>query len=169
MMPMLQHFGVGSIPWSPLAGGREPFSPVPPPHLLVMLSVLALCRFLSLYSLCPAALTYKHAMLTSELARPATGTEPTERAKENPNWKMPDTTHPVINKVQEIAEKRGVSMAQVALAWSLAKPFVSAPIVGTTSIDKLEDLIKGCEVELTDEEVKAIDELYKPLPVMGHS
>lgn len=60
-------------------------------------------------------------------------------------------------------------MAQVALAWSLSKPYVSAPIVGTTSIDKLEDVIKGCQVELTKEEVKEIDDLYQPLPIIGHS
>ncbi|KAG8914551.1 hypothetical protein FRC00_012510 [Tulasnella sp. 408] len=46
-------------------------------------------------------------------------------------------------KVAEIAEQRGISMAQVALAWSLSKPFVSAPIVGTTSLDKLKDLVGG--------------------------
>lgn len=60
-------------------------------------------------------------------------------------------------------------MAQVALAWSLSKSFVSAPIVGTTSIDKLEDLIKGCQVELTKEEIKEIDDLYQPLATFGHS
>ncbi len=46
-----------------------------------------------------------------------------------------------LHRVAAIAEKRGVSMAQVALAWSLSKPFVTAPIVGTTSIDKLKDLV----------------------------
>lgn len=46
-----------------------------------------------------------------------------------------------VHRVAAIAEKRGVSMAQVALAWSLSKPFVTAPIVGTTSIDKLKDLV----------------------------
>ncbi len=47
-------------------------------------------------------------------------------------------------------------MAQVALAWSFSKPFVDAPIIGTTSLEKLEDLIKGCEVELTEEEIKGL-------------
>ena len=44
-------------------------------------------------------------------------------------------------RVEEIAKKRGVSMAQIALAWTLSKDFVSAPIVGTTSLKNLEDLI----------------------------
>jgi aryl-alcohol dehydrogenase-like predicted oxidoreductase len=60
-------------------------------------------------------------------------------------------------------------MAQVALAWSLSKPFITAPIVGTTSLDKLEDLIKGCEVELSAEEIKEIDDLYKTQSVIGHN
>ncbi|KAG8907354.1 hypothetical protein FRB99_004601 [Tulasnella sp. 403] len=70
-------------------------------------------------------------------------------------------------KVAEIAEKRGVSMAQVALAWTLSKPFVTAPVVGTTSVDKLKDLVQGVHLKLTEEEVRAIDEPYKPRPVSG--
>jgi aryl-alcohol dehydrogenase-like predicted oxidoreductase len=60
-------------------------------------------------------------------------------------------------------------MAQVALAWSLSKPFITAPIVGTTSLDKLDDLIKGCEVELSAEEIKEIDDQYKTQSVIGHN
>jgi len=60
-------------------------------------------------------------------------------------------------------------MAQVALAWSLSKPFISAPIVGTTSLDKLDDLVKGCEVELTAEEIKEIDDEYKTQSIIGHN
>ncbi|KIO23181.1 hypothetical protein M407DRAFT_215292, partial [Tulasnella calospora MUT 4182] len=70
--------------------------------------------------------------------------------------------------VAEIAQKRGISMAQVALAWSLSKPYVTAPIVGTTSTEKLKDLVAGVHVELT-EEIKSIDELYKPRSsITGH-
>ncbi|KAG9048302.1 hypothetical protein FS837_000301 [Tulasnella sp. UAMH 9824] len=71
-------------------------------------------------------------------------------------------------RVADIAQKRGISMAQVALAWSLSKPFVTAPIVGTTSTEKLKDLIAGVHVKLTEEEVKSIDELYKPRAITGH-
>ena len=60
-------------------------------------------------------------------------------------------------------------MAQVALAWSLSKPFITAPIVGTTSLNKLDDLIKGCEVELSAEEIKEIDDEYKTQSVIGHN
>lgn len=59
-------------------------------------------------------------------------------------------------------------MAQVALAWTLSKPFITAPIVGTTSTDKLKDLIGALKVTLNVEEVKYIDELYVTRPIAGH-
>ncbi|KAG9029359.1 hypothetical protein FS837_003571 [Tulasnella sp. UAMH 9824] len=71
-------------------------------------------------------------------------------------------------RIAQIAEKRGVSMGQIAIAWLLSKPFVTAPIVGSTSIDKLKDLIGGINVQLSEEEVKSIDEPYLPRAVAGH-
>ncbi|KAG8955968.1 hypothetical protein FRC04_006416 [Tulasnella sp. 424] len=72
-------------------------------------------------------------------------------------------------RIAQIAEKRGVSMGQIAIAWLLSKPFVTAPIVGSTSIDKLKDLIAGIQVKLLEEEVKSIDEPYLPRAVAGHN
>lgn len=75
---------------------------------------------------------------------------------------------PDVNKrVENIAKSRGISMAQVVLAWSLSKKFVTAPIVGTTSLDKLKDSAGAVHVALTREEVKSIDELYQPQGVFG--
>ena len=59
-------------------------------------------------------------------------------------------------------------MAQIALAWILAKPGVTAPIVGTTSLDNLKDLLGALDVKLTEEDIKFLEEEYKPLPVSGH-
>ncbi|KIO16384.1 hypothetical protein M407DRAFT_232521 [Tulasnella calospora MUT 4182] len=73
-----------------------------------------------------------------------------------------------IRRIAQIAEKRGVSMGQIGVAWLLSKPFVTAPIVGSTSIDKLKDLIGGISVQLTEDEVKSIDEPYLPRAVAGH-
>ena len=70
--------------------------------------------------------------------------------------------------VEELAKKKGVTMAQVALAWMLAKPLVSAPIVGTTSLANLEDILGSLNVKLTEEEIKLLEENYKPLAVSGH-
>ena len=60
-------------------------------------------------------------------------------------------------------------MAQVALAWCLAQDGVTAPIVGTTSIEKLADLIDALDVKLSEEDIKFLEEEYKPLPIAGHS
>jgi aryl-alcohol dehydrogenase-like predicted oxidoreductase len=53
-------------------------------------------------------------------------------------------------------------MAQVSLAWQMTKSFCSAPIIGTTSMEKLEDCIRSIDVKLSDEQVKYIDEPYQP-------
>ncbi|KZT67555.1 oxidoreductase [Daedalea quercina L-15889] len=77
-------------------------------------------------------------------------------------------TADIVNRVEELAKKKGVSMAQIAIAWSLSNDNVTAPIVGTTSLKNLEDSIKAINVELTPEETKYLEEPYKPLEVFGH-
>ena len=67
----------------------------------------------------------------------------------------------MIDKVEEIAKKRGITMAQVALAWSIAKPFITAPIVGTTRLAQLDELIAATDIHLTPEEIKEIDDQYE--------
>lgn len=59
-------------------------------------------------------------------------------------------------------------MAQIACAWSMAKEGVTAPIVGTTSLKNLEDLLGAVHVELSEEEIKYLEEPYKPTEVFGH-
>ena len=104
----------------------------------------------------------------SDLARPHSKDAGTERSQSG-GLPVSDSAKAVIGKVETIANKRNISMAQIALAWSLSKPFITAPIVGTTSLDKLDDLIKGCDVELTAEEIKEIDDEYKTQSVIGHN
>ncbi|KAG9017563.1 hypothetical protein FRB90_000768 [Tulasnella sp. 427] len=70
-------------------------------------------------------------------------------------------------RISQIAEKHGASMAQVAIAWSLSKSFITAPIVGTTSVEKLKDLVAGASLKLTEEEIKSIDEPYRPRAIVG--
>ncbi|EIM84438.1 Aldo/keto reductase [Stereum hirsutum FP-91666 SS1] len=126
MMPTLKHFGVGSIPWSPLARGAA--------------------------------------------ARPLT--EKTLRGEKD-MWRAeviylsePSGGRDIVPRIEELAKKKGVSMAQISLAWLFAKPGVTAPIIGTTSIEKLEDLIGAVNVTLSEEEVKYLDEKYKPMNVI---
>lgn len=80
-----------------------------------------------------------------------------------------EADHKVIDRVGEIAEKRGVARATVALAWLLAKPAVTAPIVGATKPHHLDDAVAAFNVKLTAEEIAALEELYIPHPVLGFS
>ncbi len=80
-----------------------------------------------------------------------------------------EADHAVVDRLGEIAEKRGIPRAQVALAWLLAKPGVTAPIVGATKPNHLEDAVAALSVRLTPEEIKALEEPYVPHPVLGFS
>jgi aryl-alcohol dehydrogenase-like predicted oxidoreductase len=76
---------------------------------------------------------------------------------------------PEVNeRVERLAEEKGVKMAQVALAWTLSKEFVTAPIVGTTSIEHLEDAVEALTIDLTDSDVEWLEEPYEAVRVSGH-
>ena len=75
----------------------------------------------------------------------------------------------VVERLEEIAKKRGAAMATVALAWLLGKPAVTAPIVGATKPHHLTDAVAALELKLTVDEVKALEEPYAPHPVLGYS
>ncbi|KAF8219811.1 aryl-alcohol dehydrogenase [Tricholoma matsutake] len=131
MFPTLKMFGVGSIPWSPLARGL--------------------------------------------LTRPLT--EQTTRGNTDfgiGRYSAVEGTPEILRRVETIAKKLNISMAQVGIAWCLAKEGknyhirVTAPIVGTTSLQNLEDIISGVHVKLTDEDIKFLEEPYKPQQIIGH-
>jgi len=71
-------------------------------------------------------------------------------------------------RVQELADEEGLTMAQVALAWLLDKDSVDAPIVGTTSVEHLEQAVAATEVDLADSDVAWLEEPYEPVRVSGH-
>ncbi|RPD55339.1 oxidoreductase [Lentinus tigrinus ALCF2SS1-7] len=124
MFPTLKLFGVGSIPWSPLARGL--------------------------------------------LTRPVD----TQSTRGNTDLGVTlynnQATVDIVNRVEEVAKKKGVSMAQVAIAWILAKPGVVAPVIGATKLSNLEDTLAGVHVKLTEDEIKYLEEPYQPVAVVGH-
>jgi len=94
----------------------------------------------------------------------------TDRAKTDAFGKTlynQDSDFDIVNKVTEIAEKRGLPNAQIALAWMLGKPAITAPIIGASKPGHLEDAVAALSVKLTGSEVKELEELYKPHPVLG--
>lgn len=128
MFPTLKLFGVGSIPWSPLARGL--------------------------------------------LTRPFTAKKDTIRGNTDRminGYSDNQGTEKIINSVEKIAKAKGKSMAQVALAWVLARDGVSAPIVGTTSLANLTELLGAVDLKLTDEETKELEDSYIPQGTFGHA
>ncbi|CAE6439332.1 unnamed protein product [Rhizoctonia solani] len=75
----------------------------------------------------------------------------------------------IILRLESIAKARGISMAQVAIAWQLSKKDITAPIIGVTSLERLRDTIGALDVSLTDEEVQQLEEPYATQPIIGHS
>ena len=74
----------------------------------------------------------------------------------------------VVDRVAQIAKKRGVNNVQVALAWILQQPGLTAPIIGATKAHHLDDAVKALELKLEPEELKALEEPYRPHPILGH-
>ena len=79
-----------------------------------------------------------------------------------------DSDFTVVERVTEIAKARGVSNAQVALAWILHQPGVTAPIIGASKPHHLDDAIKALDLRLDEDELKRLSEPYRPHPILGH-
>lgn len=75
----------------------------------------------------------------------------------------------VADRAWEIARERGVTGSQIALSWILSKPHIASPIIGATKMDHLEQAIATLEIKLSEDEIKRLEEPYKPHPVLGHS
>jgi aryl-alcohol dehydrogenase-like predicted oxidoreductase len=79
-----------------------------------------------------------------------------------------DSDRRIVEAVSSVAGRRGVTMAQVALAWLLQRPEVTAPIVGVTRTEQLDELVGALSVELSPEEVAQVESPYEPHWVAGH-
>jgi aryl-alcohol dehydrogenase-like predicted oxidoreductase len=75
----------------------------------------------------------------------------------------------IAQRVSDVAEARGLPMAQVALAWILSKPGITAPIIGATKLYHLADAVAALSVQLTPDEIRHLEEAYQPHPVLGYS
>ena len=75
----------------------------------------------------------------------------------------------VVDRLTEVAKRRGVPNAQAALAWILQQPGITSPIIGATKMSHLDDAVAALSLRLDDDESKALAEPYQPHPVLGHS
>ena len=78
-----------------------------------------------------------------------------------------DLDRVVIDNVEKMSRARGISMGQMSLAWMLSKPYISAPIVGTTAIRHVEEAVSALDIRLSTEEVQALEKPYITHPVLG--
>ena len=96
----------------------------------------------------------------------------TVRAQTDPfanNLYFRDEDFVVADRAAEMAKERGVTASQIALAWVLSKHYVHSPIIGATKMDHLEQAISAIDIQLSEDEIKRLEEPYKPHPVLGHS
>jgi len=99
------------------------------------------------------------------------GERRTRRSQTDPlqdEWYGRTEDFDVVDRLNEVAGERGAPPAQVALAWLLHKPGVTAPIVGATKVGHLEDALAATELELSADEIARLEEAYRPNRVLGH-
>jgi aryl-alcohol dehydrogenase (NADP+) len=80
-----------------------------------------------------------------------------------------DEDFTIAERVIELANQRGVSPGQVALAWLRHQPGIVAPIIGASKMYQLEEAVASLEISLSDDEQRFLEECYRPHPVLGHS
>ena len=129
MYPACAKFGMGAIPWSPVAMGF--------------------------------------------LTRPWAAFSNTTRGEaQGAGFRGESTTDAdrrINEQIEKIAKERDVSMAIVAIAWSLSKPFITAPIIGMSKKERVDEAIRAISFQLSSDELKSIDDLYEPREVVGHA
>ncbi|KAJ6616663.1 Aldo/keto reductase [Mycena sp. CBHHK59/15] len=128
MMPSLKHFGVGSIPWSPLARG---------------------------------ALTRPYSENTDKTVR-----QQSDSIAPDDYFRLGAANKAVVQRLEEMVKKHNATMAQVSLAWLMSEEEVTAPIVGTTSLEKLQDLLGALDIKLSSEDMRYLEEPYRPMDIM---
>ncbi|KAJ6448922.1 Aldo/keto reductase [Mycena sanguinolenta] len=74
----------------------------------------------------------------------------------------------VLQRVEEVAIKHNATMAQISLAWVMSKDKVTAPVVGSSSIEKLKDLVGALDIRLSPEDIRYLEEPYMPMAIMSH-
>lgn len=107
------------------------------------------------------------------LARPAAEIDATARGESEEHM----YNHPyregggreINERVEELSDEKGVTMAQIALSWLLHKDWVDAPIIGTTSVEHLEQAVEALEISLSTSDIEYLEEPYEPVRVSGHS
>lgn len=75
----------------------------------------------------------------------------------------------IAERAADVAKNHNVTASQIALAWVLSKPYIAAPIVGSSKIEHLDQAIATLDIKLSEEEIKHLEEAYQPHPILGHA
>ena len=75
----------------------------------------------------------------------------------------------IAERVADLAQQRGCTPSQIALAWVLSKPDVTAPIVGASKLQHLDELVAAAEIRLDGQEIALLEASYEPHRILGHS
>ena len=105
--------------------------------------------------------------LTRPSAAEATKRSETDQFSKAIYSKTEQADKKVVDRLGEVAEKRGIPRATLALAWMLSKPVITSPIVGATKPNHLTDAVAALQVKLTIEEIASMEEPYAAHPVVG--
>jgi aryl-alcohol dehydrogenase-like predicted oxidoreductase len=96
----------------------------------------------------------------------------TVRSRSDP-YSASDYYHPqdfdIVARIAEVAQQRGVKNAQVAMAWILQKPGITAPILGATKSEYIDEAIAAMSLVLSEEEIQKLEEPYQPRAILGHA
>jgi aryl-alcohol dehydrogenase-like predicted oxidoreductase len=124
LIPMARTYGIGLIPWSPLAGG----------------------------------------LLTGKYKRDDMSAEGRwQGGRQGPEWRQTsDAAFDIIERIEQIAADKNASPSQAALAWNMAQPGITSPIIGPRTMEQLEDNLGAVDVEWTDADNQRIDEVARP-------
>jgi aryl-alcohol dehydrogenase (NADP+) len=145
MIPLCEHSGVAVLPWSPLARG-----------MLTGNRRLPKSDGASFHAPRTAELRFEAQSLRAKTD---------EYSQRLYRW---EEDYLVAERCLEIAENHGVPASHVALAWLLQKPAVSAPVLGPSRVEHIEEAVGVLSFHLDENEIKLLEELYVPHPVLGH-
>lgn len=124
LLPMTQTFGIGTLPWSPLAGG----------------------------------------LLTGKYSKnqPPPSNSRYDTQNERQKARYTTTSLDVIDSLKKYLDEKGTPISQFAIAWAMAQPGVTSPIIGPRTMEQLEDNLKALEIEVSEDDMAKVDELVPP-------
>jgi aryl-alcohol dehydrogenase (NADP+) len=150
--------------------GLEPFQIVQPLYNLLYREeereLFGLCKDQNI-AVAPWA-PLAQGVLTGKYSREGLPDTPRAKGQDLQHWFLREQDFVIVDRVAEVAREKGVSPAQIALAWVLSKAVITTPIVGITKMEHLEQAVEAIEIDLSEEEVAYLEEMYQPRELVGH-